>query len=512
MKRIYATAPRRLGLSLMEVLFAIGVLMVGILGIASVLPIALRNASSALRTDETAAAIENQISNVTARLGGRPTEVIVVNPSQVAFNLDNYIPPFNAPLLQEDHDAEAPLMRQWGGLFDDEPLTVPPAVPPDPAVSPPSIRGQLLFSGIPQGQQFRNVPVTELDKAFPPREPLDQVNVAAPTAPVAFCVDPAFVVVRDNINLRNDSDDAVGSRNLNSYDRTKFPCYDINYNPLVAPGLQMNPSTAWPMTPRLLRVSYASATGTAIVPPSAVANVLLGERDGLPVTRPADRTLPPSLNFQRVGQATQFDAQRSGRFSSIVMYVPQGTNYRVFVVVYENRELALFNESTLQPEFNMAPYANTTWPLERNTNYVPTTYPGEVLGMVTNATGIIQNGTGRFTLAHSNTANPDIKVGQWLMLARHVPGSPSGTNQFAWYRVTSVLDGPRQPSGDLNVAAGAPVYVTEVEVAGEDWVFHPLQVALGAMPDYSSLDLPARQAVTIVVKAPQVVAVNSFTL
>jgi hypothetical protein len=496
----YATTRRRLGLSLMEVLFAIGVLMVGILGIASVLPIALRNASSALRTDETAAAIENQISNVTARLGGRPTEVIVVNPSQVVFN---GVPASADPPDQNEHDAEAPLTRQWGGLFDDEPRTTPAA----------SVRNELLFSGTPPaGERYRSVPISELSKAFPSVEPLDPSNFAAPSAPVAFCVDPAFVVVSDNINLRDDLTAAVGSRNLNSYDRTKFPCYDINYNPLVAPGLQMNPSTAWPITPRMVRVSYASDAGTTVVPPSAVANVLLGERDGLPVTRPADRTLPPSLNFRRVGLETQFDTQRSGRFSSIVMYVPLGTNYRVFVVVYENRELALFNESTLQAEFNMAPHTNTTWPLRRNTNFVPSTYPGEVLGMVTNATGIIQNGTGRFTFAHSNTANPEIKVGQWLMLARHVPGSPVGANRFAWYRVTSVLDGPRQPSGDHNVVDGSPVYVTEVEVAGEDWVFHPQQISLGAIPDYSALGVPGRQAITVVMKAPQVVAVSSFML
>ena len=45
-------ADRRSGLSLMEVLFAIGVLTVGLLGIASVLPVASDTAARTLQRDK----------------------------------------------------------------------------------------------------------------------------------------------------------------------------------------------------------------------------------------------------------------------------------------------------------------------------------------------------------------------------------------------------------------------------------------------------------------------------
>ena len=69
----------------MEVIFAIGVLLIGLLGIASILPVAANNANNALRSDATTAAIENQISNAVGRLPERLTHIDVPNSSLVAF-------------------------------------------------------------------------------------------------------------------------------------------------------------------------------------------------------------------------------------------------------------------------------------------------------------------------------------------------------------------------------------------------------------------------------------------
>lgn len=493
------------GLSLMEVLFAIGVLMVGLLGIAAVLPVGSKNASSALRIDAATSAIENQVSNATARFQGPPAIVDVPVPSQNGFGA-----PFSAA---PPPPADTGILL--GGLWTNHETPVGTEI----------LDPMRISTG---GQRYQRVSTSAVSSAFPNYDPAGNFapyslpfQFPAPNVTTAFCVDPAFLAASSN--LRPDAG-AVGSRNINHYDRTKFPCYDINYSPFVAPSLQMDPSLAWPMTPRMLRVA-ASAPGSVVpVPNDAVAEILFSERDGLPLTRPKDRTLPPSLFFRQVGAlVTQTNAQRSGEYSSVVMFAPTNaaaTNYEVSVVVYESRELTQFNTSTLVEEFPLTPYTSSVWPLAKNTNYVPQTYADEVMGIVTDTEGVIREGVGRFTFIQSNTCNPDIKVGQWLMLSR----LGSGVNDYGWYRVSSVLTAARDPIGsDRNVSSvTVPVYVTEVEVRGKDWIFHPLMIditnpaTLLPYPDFnlgSTLQqFNTKRNATIVIKAPQVVSVSSFTL
>lgn len=75
----------RRGLSIMEVLFAIGVLTVGLLGIASVLPVATDNASKALQRDRGIEEVNNNIASELARIGDQLDSVFVANNSQAAF-------------------------------------------------------------------------------------------------------------------------------------------------------------------------------------------------------------------------------------------------------------------------------------------------------------------------------------------------------------------------------------------------------------------------------------------
>jgi len=203
------------------------------------------------------------------------------------------------------------------------------------------------------------------------------------------------------------------------------------------------------------------------------------------------------------------------------MFAPtnaSATNYEVSIVVFESRELTQFNTSTLVEEFPLDPYTSSVWPLTNNTNYQPQTYAEEVMGIVTDAPDAIREGVGQFTFAQSNTSNPDIKVGQWLMLSR----LNGGVNDYGWYRVSSVLTSPRAPDNDLNVSNTAPVYMTQVEVRGKDWLFHPLMIDIanpGTVLPYPDLDagtvaaqFTAKRNATIVVKAPRVISVSSFTL
>lgn len=63
------TSPRsRRGLSIMEVLFSIGVLLIGILGLASVIPFGINQSSDAVNFDKSMAAVQNLVSETAARV------------------------------------------------------------------------------------------------------------------------------------------------------------------------------------------------------------------------------------------------------------------------------------------------------------------------------------------------------------------------------------------------------------------------------------------------------------
>ena len=459
----------RRGLSLMEVLFAIGVLMVGILGIAAVLPVGTKNAASALRTDASTSSVENQVSNALARFGGRPESVVIPVPSQNGFAGTGSNP--NVGVL-------------LGGLWQNNAALDP--------VRPTA-----------QQQRYNTASTLIARNAFPNIDPA--TGLPAPSAAVAFCIDPAFLAAASN--LRPDAGN-VNSRTVNHYDRTKFPCYDINYDPTIAPGLQMNTASAWPVTPRMLRVSVSSETTSA--PTDAVANVLLSERDGLPLTKTKDKTQSPSLFFSELGVG-RVDREKSGAYSSMVTFTPtsaSGTNYDVSVVVYESRQLTMFDTTMLTSGFQLSPFtaaANSiVWPLGNNTNIVPPTYGEEVMGVVTATSGLIEDGVGAFTFVQSNRCNPEVKVGQWLMLTRF--DEPLGINCYAWYRISAVLTAP-YVVGDT--------YVAEVEVRGQDWLYFPLPIPPVNVPLVVVYPNPvtspaARRHATYVIKCPNVVSVRKL--
>jgi hypothetical protein len=468
----------RRGLSLMEVLFAVGVLMVGLLGIASVLPVGTKNASGALRADASTSAIENQISNALGRFGGKPEAFDVPIGSLNGFNGSGAYPNIGVFL---------------GGLWA-------PNEPPDPA--PYDFRRVS-----PLHKPYNRVATATAGNAFPN---LDPTGGFAPVVPTAFCIDPAFLGAASN--LRPDVG-AVGGRLVNHYDRTKFPCFDINYSPTVAPGLQMTMANAWPITPRMLRVSLSSSDAIP-APTDAVAAVLLSERDGLPLTKTKDSTRPPGLFFRTVGAPDKLNVQRTGAYSSMVTFAPtsaSATNYEVTVVVYEGRQLTTrtlgLDATVISQVFPLAPYSAAdnaaVWPLDPNTNFSPPTYDNEVMGVVTVTEGLIQGGVGRFSFEHSDRCNPEVKVGQWLMLMRF--DAALGINRYAWYRVSDVLAGP--------VATGTGTYSVTVEVRGRDWLYHPAMSLPPGTPYPNPITVPtARSAATYVIKCPRVVAVRTMTL
>jgi len=168
----------------------------------------------------------------------------------------------------------------------------------------------------------------------------------------------------------------------------------------------------------------------------------------------------------------------------------------------------MFDTTMLASGFQLSPFtaaANSiVWPLGNNTNIVPPTYGEEVMGVVTATSGLIEDGVGAFEFVQSNRCNPEVKVGQWLMLTRF--DEPLGINCYAWYRISAVLTAP-YVVGDT--------YVAEVEVRGQDWLYFPLLIPPvnlplgGAYPNPVTIPAARRHA-TYVIKCPNVVSVRKL--
>ena len=527
----------RNGLSIMEVMFAIGVLVIGLLGIASILPVAARNASNALQADATTAAVENQVSNAIARITSNLTHVDVPSNSLVAYSgtASPYFPGFGpysglAPYPSFPSGATTFGNNQIefgiGNFYNRVSLQTPILRTTISGTRVPAVTG-IPVNGTAAGYRGLNfATVAPAAAAFPSDidwfyDPISTQPNSVPVPRPSFCIDPAFLTAASN--LRDDRA-ALGNRNVNGYDRTRFPCYDMNYDPTASPGDVLS-SASFAMTPRMHRVVLPDNNSFATVRTYLGSSVALSERDELPLVRPTGElrdNAPGLLTRPSAGAVGPTGGVRTGKFSTMITLVPEaasGNQYTASIVVFESRQLAINppgTVSSVQAIFNLEPHTTLPW-ADETAAAEERTYGEEVLGIVTAAPSLIEGGVGTFTYTHSATCNPEIDNGDWLMLARWDP--ISGLNRFAWYRVSDVLSGPE-------LVAGPPsVYVTTIEVRGEDWLFHPSQVATtgvlagtsGAFvyttPTASATE-PANynRQCTIVVRMPSVVSVRTLNL
>lgn len=441
---------RRRGLSIMEVLFAIAVLTIGMLGVASILPVATNNASMALQTDRAVEEINNRVAMEIAKLSGSFDEV------KVAYNSLNRFQ--NAP-------AGTPRRAR---RFDNLNTSV--------------FRNHL--------NQYETHPSAT---AF-----------SQPNLPDAFCIDPWFLTAAST--LRDDNSDPLTSRN--GYDRTMFPCYDPRLDPLgVSPTASLDQSVGAGLTkridlPRFTRVGL-TIPGSAVF---AASNAEFQARrsDDFSIVIPDDRTRPPGLFVQRGTNGANSPARNkvSSRFSSMVTMArsaPGSSLFNAAVVTMLDRHIVTvpggyFNGQLPPPTagdvpaHNLRPY--TAWLPDdpARPNSFPTDenqiYPGEMLGYVVKAPRpITGGGGGEFVFRTNRYVKPSVRDGHWLMLMRqeYIRNPASGviqpsTLKFGWYRVSDVIRGPQ-----LVTVGGTEFYETQVAVRGQDWVFHPIQTQVFAV-------------------------------
>ena len=432
----------RSGLSIMEVLFAIAVLTIGMLGVASILPVATNNASMALQTDRAVEEISNRVAMEVAKLEDNFQEVKVGYNSLAQFNLNT---------------------------------------------SPR------------QGQRYANVSTTQFGNHIAAYETHPSATAASqPLLPDAFCIDPWFLTAAST--LRDDESDPLTSRN--GYDRTMFPCYDPRLDPLnVSPTDNLGQSVSAGLIktidlPRFTRVAL-TLTGSSLLAAND-AEYQARRSDDFSIVVPDDRTRPPGLFVQRGGNGVFSPAQNkvSSRFSSMITMArsaPGSNLFNAAVVTMLDRNIVTvpggyFNGHVASaaagsiPAHNMRPY--TAWlpddPARPNSfpqdeNLI---YPGEMLGYVAKAPRPISGGGGgEFVFRTNRYVRPSISDGDWLMLMRRDyirnPGTGAitpSTLKYAWYRVSDVI----RPPTVVNIA-GTEYYESQVAVRGQDWLFHPIQ-------------------------------------
>lgn len=443
---------RRCGLSIMEVLFAIGVLTVGLLGVASILPVATNNASQTLKTDRAVEEFNNRVAADVAEISNSFNEVVVANNSLNAFN--------TAPVNS---------FRRKERLFE--------------------------ISTLNFGTYIGTYDVTVGPQ---------------PVLPDAFCIDPWFLTAAGA--LRDDQSSTTDDRN--GYDRTMFPCYDPRVHPItVSPSQPLSASSGLAVDlPRFTRVGLGSRNAALLAAVNAEAETR--RSDDFSVNIPDDTTLGPGLFVQRGGNQAGSLAKNTvtSRFSSIVTLARSATGSNLFnaaVITMQDRDIVTVPGGTfdghrtppagLVPAHNLRPY--TAWVPDDPAapNSFPTDqnllYPEEVIGYVNAAPRpITGGGGGEFRFRTHRRVRPTVRSGDWLMLMRReyvrAPGTTTivpGVLKYAWYRVTDVIQKPTllgDPDPSLNPQSP---YETHVAVDGPDWVFHPIQtpIQFGAQTFYA---------------------------
>ncbi|WP_145208880.1 hypothetical protein [Planctomycetes bacterium TBK1r] len=530
-------SPRRRGLSIMEVLFAIGVLTIGLMGVAFILPVATNNAAMALQDDRAVEEVNNRIATDLAKLN---QNISYLTQAENAHTTQNFFyttsPPYPTVVLEDK------------GFYSN---------------------GAALPGTL---DRFTSVSLDQL--------------------PRAFCIDPWFLSSANTLRFNGSSADA------NGYDRTLFPCYDPQYVPAISPANAIAESHAetwtWPAytnrsqpgaganipartvrwnTPRFVRLSLP-AIAQNDTPALAASRFFSTSGDDLSIVTASDSTLGAGLFVQRStnDMRSLTKSTVTGRYSSMVMMSQsaRGSNsYDAAVVTMKDRRLVTVPGGEILPsgddlKHQLRPYSWAV-PGSQNPPDNQLTFPGEVMGYVTYAANVIRGGGGgEFIFRTSGATYPDVKEGGWICLIRQeyrrdpysIPDSsaptvvpptisrrlnkltptarssvfdnePTGPLHFAWFQITSVTAGPTLDSS----VPLRPVYDTQVAVRGPDWVFHPSQiqpaingnghygppyrrnevVPPGATTEYSYTAATGHPDLgTIVVVMPDVISVKQF--
>lgn len=455
--------PRRTAVTVLEVLFATMVVVVGLIGIASIIPVAARNAQEAASHTSALNLGLSWADSFFARGLHRPSPNLAQG--QMSWLWYRDFAPNNVRPGWED------FYRSYGTLSSNHQGRI--------GVSGPLFVESATFS---DGNGNFNDPNRRVWTRIP------------------VCIDP-YTFTSDSFQQRINLDPAASR--LRSYRAAVFPYFNERYDPVLDP---FSVPTLGLDQPRMLRVTLAFGQ---TIPPAggpyprgsessrAMISSIFGSVDELQVDDsveldPAvvDRdSRPASRFFVRAGGNQALKSLTDGRYTWMATVVPsEPLLVEVNTVAKANAYIQRPAEDCLvsfvvmnrhSHEF-VSPLANGA------TESQPT---GERLVRVYPLSGNFQGGTGgRVRLIASDTVPSKLAVGDWLMLGRNYMLDATGRAYayFRWYRVIGTSgDAEYGMLDQLRVAVdpGFPVandppattgvWARDVVLEGPDFAFGP---------------------------------------
>lgn len=460
---------RRRGVTLMECIFAIGVVLTGLVGLAALIPIASQNARDTLE-------IDRSISESTSA-------------SAIG-------------LVQSFHDLDSLVIY-------DKSVTGSILVPEIPRTIAGSLRyfGSYRPTRSPQTVQAKLDQIVSIGGVPTPVQKLEspgyfhmEINTGLSGG---LCIDPLGMA---DLALMNSASSFVDNPNSNpsfrapettdtAFDYSRFPYFSERYNVLSPPNDQIGGipgpnmatlSNRWPMSPRMYRATLKSPLYDAnpvttgmfrfqLISPVASRGIFSSNSTLSGVESP-DKESPRSLlTDTTLINSRLVDGGRDGAddytwFATLVPNFLGGDSFRESVVVVRRRlppvprriddPLALRRTNYMVDDGDDNPSA------ERLTWIDPTT-----------AIGFSGGSGGEVTVYGSRAVNDQIDSNSWVMLSRqpHEVRSgpilaPTGPAVHRWYRVISVseaeeIDAYTWPGGTHNV------WARRLSLAGSDWAF-----------------------------------------
>jgi hypothetical protein len=266
---------------------------------------------------------------------------------------------------------------------------------------------------------------------------------------VAFCIDPRFVAVNNQVNM------AAG-------DPRRFFPYSVAAN---MPSMRRISVRRW----------SAKLPNSTLLDLSAANEIFMGG-DDLLIETPADPLLPAQQVYFSQNPANPDKRQTDGEFSWMATLSPRvdkwapptgaaPDTYTLSIVVFQGRDSALAVDG-ISERWAIIPYTQ-----QYNAFYGGGLSGGDVA---------LVDKSLYYQLAGGSAPPPSpqdlfVKRGQWILLARNVVVGANVYPEFRWYKVTEV------DPDELNVATsseliGSPpsgIPIRHVTLFGQDWNAYP---------------------------------------
>ncbi len=411
----------RNAVTLIEVIFSIGVILIGLLGLLSILPLAGKRAQDSV---------------------GLSVAPVLASNVQAELNAEKF---FNSNRLRSITTSNGTQPAWLNPEYKHTVLNPGTQVAPDKPILDISNTTALTET------QYLAV-MAEVDRGERTGFLAERIRIPS------FCIDPLYASLTNAPNAAETQSGCYGGC---------FPYYKQTDDPTIDPSTQGTAGLATARQPRMFRVGVTVRSNNAAKPFRNVTSGLrLTERqDDLSLTRPTDKTLPAQFGLKSgitkvTSNGLVYDRRiPSGEYTWLATVNPlRGGVYASVSVVVLRKRVRAFN-----------PWSLDTAPATPNGNPID-----ERIAFVSFANGFKGGAGGVVHLISSANTVSNLKSGDWLMLSRFSStGRDSNTqldtviDHHRWYRVVNV----GTQAEELPNSPWGKVWRHKVTLDGPDWSF-----------------------------------------